>query len=719
MSYKLGIANNRYNFTTFVEEDYRDYIILDGKGTDRIVVPTFSGITSIPTTTTKSIEGWFRFDGFGVTSSPVIMSKGSWKIQMHPSYWQRIRATADYSVTDYYVYEDAETLGFAPGDWFHIYFTSDFGYMSMAVNGVWTGGSAGSGTYTSDTSDDLVIGNYKSPYAYPFNGAIGWVRATSGTVRRTPGVPFTPPSRTSPPAWDANTALLLWLDEGTGTNIDDRATGDNDGTLTGGAWAKETAYCIVSDGGLRIDKPSIRSVESYGTGRGGTSISETNYGKRNISIEFEIIGDTFSDIMQTKAEIAAMIDSWSTSGSAVNVPGSTLVYSNDGLDDSVQFDILRGWVTLPEDFMSLEKQSWTKGDGAKTVKGCMLDLECRPFARGLEYQVASDNANFSTDGYYENSISFKATKGDVQSPARIRFYSYTSGWDYEELWVGIRDTGLVDNFVSTVEAEDGVYSGHGGTLSSKSTSYSGDSGDATGGYRVNYSVTGTTARTLLWESPASPDVESVYDIGQYIRVIATGSFQDKGVYQMAVDNANSSEIQYFRGVRASAATVPVLDLGTLPCIPGDAVWDDFVIPQYSELELYYTPDDASETTTINLDCFVFIPVGDYKYKRIGGDGFEMSGSNNPGATPRTEYMEDAVNGRVVMLYNDVNIPYDGEYDYTIAMNIDYSGMPIYLTPNINSKLFITAYDTSGLWVAGRTIGLWIYSTPYYIEIPQE
>ena len=88
-----------------------------------------------------------------------------------------------------------------------------------------------------DVGVDLSIGQYaydnESYPLYNLKGQMNWVRI-SNNARYTTN--FTPPSLTQCPADDANTVLLLKLDEGTGTTVNDTSDNNNNGTITGVTW---------------------------------------------------------------------------------------------------------------------------------------------------------------------------------------------------------------------------------------------------------------------------------------------------------------------------------------------------------------------------------------------------------------------------------------------------------------------------------------------------
>jgi hypothetical protein len=109
----------------------------------------------------------------------------------------------------------------------------------VAVDGVWTASyitqQAGVDAYLSDAANSLLLGN-RPGSNQGLDGSYGWVRI-SDNDRFNHGTDFTPPSRTSIPAVDANTISLWPMNEGYGSVAGDLGANNNDGTITDGSWA--------------------------------------------------------------------------------------------------------------------------------------------------------------------------------------------------------------------------------------------------------------------------------------------------------------------------------------------------------------------------------------------------------------------------------------------------------------------------------------------------
>jgi len=104
-----------------------------------------------------------------------------------------------------------------------------------------------SAVYQTDASLPLSVANgLWGGVPYPALGDMHWFRI-SNVARHSAN--FTPPSLTIAPASDANTVLLLKLDEGSGTTANDSSANNNDGTITGATWVDDSAtYHLYFDG---------------------------------------------------------------------------------------------------------------------------------------------------------------------------------------------------------------------------------------------------------------------------------------------------------------------------------------------------------------------------------------------------------------------------------------------------------------------------------------
>lgn len=94
-------------------------------------------------------------------------------------------------------------------------------------------------SYNSDAASDMGIGYYEHYDAgaeWFYSNQINWLRI-SNTIRHTSN--FSSPSLTVCPDADANTVLLLAIDDGSGAVVEDTSGNNNDGAIIGGATWEE------------------------------------------------------------------------------------------------------------------------------------------------------------------------------------------------------------------------------------------------------------------------------------------------------------------------------------------------------------------------------------------------------------------------------------------------------------------------------------------------
>lgn len=179
-------------------------------------------------------EGWFRYDGGGVTAFQRMLDKtGSLSTG-----WTFSRSTNSVSCIVYASTTNATaTFDVVAGKWHHIAITFDDAgdrKLYLWVDGVNVAtSSAAVGAIVSDAANDLFIGNRSDGFR-PHDGAIGWIRI-SDNIRYT--TDFIPPRAF--PANDGNTVRLFNMNEGTGTTIADDSTNAQNATLSNGTWESQ------------------------------------------------------------------------------------------------------------------------------------------------------------------------------------------------------------------------------------------------------------------------------------------------------------------------------------------------------------------------------------------------------------------------------------------------------------------------------------------------
>ena len=217
-----------------------------------------------------------------------------------------------------------------------------------------------------------------------------------------------------------------------------------------------TSWCLLEDGGLSIEQPQPKSIwAGRTTATHGRRLTSSAYDNRRVTITFEIVGTTRANILDKQQDIISILENAKRRQMYNTAMAVTLEYKVDNATASVYFDVLSGELRIPDDFMSLEKQQWMKGS-QYTVKGWVLELMCKPFARGAEVNIVSSQTVYAIDdATYNNYVSWSgsAILGDVPGPLRIRYQNtYTTA--AQDLYVGLRDMGTLASFPHVLESAD-------------------------------------------------------------------------------------------------------------------------------------------------------------------------------------------------------------------------------------------------------------------------
>ena len=117
-------------------------------------------------------------------------------------------------------------------EWFHLAVTFDSATKTATIwfNGQSGGSAAGSGNYILDNARSLNTSYAGSLQLW--RGGLGWVRISDN---KRYSAPFTPLSRSSPPAIDGNTIEQWNVDEGVGTTLGGNVVPIN-ASITGATW---------------------------------------------------------------------------------------------------------------------------------------------------------------------------------------------------------------------------------------------------------------------------------------------------------------------------------------------------------------------------------------------------------------------------------------------------------------------------------------------------
>lgn len=140
----------------------------------------------------------------------------------------------------------------------------------IATDGGWAGSYTGQTALVGTVGDDSAIALTLLRLATISSqsltsGDMGWFRI-SDTLRETIGVDFTPPDRLTPPDVDANTVLLLRMDEGYGATAYDVSGNANHGTISSCDWGSYPALRDISGNGNHGTYQGVSLYQEPGPG---------------------------------------------------------------------------------------------------------------------------------------------------------------------------------------------------------------------------------------------------------------------------------------------------------------------------------------------------------------------------------------------------------------------------------------------------------------------
>jgi hypothetical protein len=445
----------------------------------------------------------------------------------------------------------------------------------------------------------------------------------------------------------------------------------------------------LEEGGLIIAFPTKKQTWAGGAvWRQGRTLSQHSYENRTITLNVEIGGTTWDAIFDQITEINRLLAKARESQLTGLSADVELKYQIDTVSNPVWFDILDGDLVVPQDIMSVEKQSWVKCTNHKVLKGCSLVLQAKPFARGAEVTLVNAVTIKNSDDASNNnyvSWSSSAVDGDVPGPLTIqheRNYAGGDAWTY--YWIGIRDVGTLSTFIHALEAEDATDSA--GTTQGPNSKYSDD-------YYEQFSGIGPSSNyeILSWTVSSTTDPLSKY-MGRFRALIIGESLGTNALWRIRIKKGLSFLRDY--PWRKLSYSTEIMDLGVIELPPWNIKEDQNSGAFRIEL---YMASDASES--FNVDALYLIPAEDYKFRYWAWRGYNQSNS---------DIVED------VGIYDQVH--YLETDQYPIGL-LDWKGLPLHATPGQSARLYFLVNDAvGGTHNAEFAADITVKHTPYYLNV---
>jgi hypothetical protein len=188
-----------------------------------------------------TIECWFRVPAWPAAGAVYLLAKASvtngWSLTINTT--GNLIFFAQYAAN---VLQIVSPGTIAVDTWYHAALDWDVGTLTgrLFLSGVSVGTDGAAGAYQTDAALSLFVNGF-SIGGGDQSMDIGWIRLS--TVRYYTGASFTRPERNAYPAADANTQLLIYMNDGAGVTATDYSGNGYNGTITFGTstrWARDS-----------------------------------------------------------------------------------------------------------------------------------------------------------------------------------------------------------------------------------------------------------------------------------------------------------------------------------------------------------------------------------------------------------------------------------------------------------------------------------------------
>lgn len=293
--------------------------------------------------------------------------------------------------------------------WHHIAMTWDGTWLRGYVDGIYYARTAQLATQTNN-ANTLFLGRRDT--TEPYAGLLNEFRL-SNTARYTTETSFSIP--TAEFVDDANTLILLHLNDGTGTNANDSSSSNNDGTLAGGAsWSTESVLTgtvtasisegnIVSGGKIIILTLTNNTWVEY-SGELTTGGTATASGE---NLPDEGVAKAFDDSSSTKWLVFATTG-WIQYRFAASATHLVTKYALTSGNDDATRD--------PKDWTLQGSNNGTTWTTVDTVTGELFA------SRGLRKEFICDTPGSTAYEYFRLDITLNNGSGSIIQLAELQLY---------------------------------------------------------------------------------------------------------------------------------------------------------------------------------------------------------------------------------------------------------------------------------------------------------
>ena len=223
----------------------------------------------------------------------------------------------------------------------------------------------------------------------------------------------------------------------------------SDGTTTidifGGSDTK------VREGGLAMPPPEVLASYVQNPFSDGARLASSKYGSRQISITCKIWGSTLADLKTNIRSIHRLLNDAEKRTLLGYGAQVYLEYQwGDAANESTFFDILRGDLIMPADYLNILLS------GSYYVTNATINLICKPLGRYTNQDYAQqtiENDTYATDSHY-NYFDITTAEAYGDTPARMYIkIAQGAAAGTKKVWVAKR-SGVRYNDVLFIQGED-------------------------------------------------------------------------------------------------------------------------------------------------------------------------------------------------------------------------------------------------------------------------
>ena len=185
----------------------------------------------------------------------------------------------------------------------------------------------------------------------------------------------------------------------------------SDGSTTIDLYSGSDSF--VREGGLSMPIPRVRDSYTSNPFSDGARLASSNYDNREITILTKIKGTSLADLKTNIRTIQRLLNDAkerTLSGYGAQV---YLEYQwGDAANESTFFDVLRGDLEMPDDYVNTYLEDFI-------VRDARITLTCKPFGRFTNQDIVQVTIENDTNGTFENFMDIPTAEASGDIPAKM------------------------------------------------------------------------------------------------------------------------------------------------------------------------------------------------------------------------------------------------------------------------------------------------------------